>query len=76
MIMNVEILKCDGQYPNSMHTLAISINFLRQTASLTYLLKCLYTTLSSPGVDELLHFTMALMNFSSEKGPHFLTGLL
>ena len=59
-----------------MYILAISINFLKQTVSLTHSLKCLYNTLSGPEVDVLLHFAIALMNFSSEKELYFLTGLL
>ena len=74
--MDVEILKCDGQCPNSIYILAILINFLRQTVSLTHFLRCLHNTLSSPRVDELLHFAMVLMNSSSKKEPHFLTSLL
>ena len=75
MMIVVEILKCKGQYPNSMHKLAMSINFLRYAISLTYLLRYLYDNLSGPGVDELLHLAIALVNSSSKKELHFLTSL-
>ena len=52
------------------------MNFLRYTASLMILLRCLYDNLSSPGVDELLHFVIELINFSSEKSFHLIVGLL
>ena len=74
--MDVETLKCNGQCSNMMHALAISMNFLRQTVSLTHLLRCLHNTLSGSGIDELLYFAIALMNSSSKKGLYFSTGLL
>jgi len=76
MIMNVETLKCNSQWPNSMHTLAILMNFLRYAASLIIFLRCLYNNLSSLGVDKLLYFIIALINFSSKNGLHFITFLL
>jgi len=33
-MMVVETLKCEGQYPKSMHVLVILINFLRYVMSL------------------------------------------
>jgi len=73
IIMDVETLKCDSQWPNSMHALVMAIRFLRNVTSLIYLLKYL---LFSSGVNRLLHLLMALMNFFSEKGLLFVTGLL
>jgi len=73
--MVVEILKCKDQCPNSMHVLAISINFLRHATFLIHLLRCLYNNLSGSGIDELLHLAIALVNSSSEKELHFITGL-
>ena len=76
IIMDVNTLKCIGQWPNSMHALAILISFLRYITSLTILLRCLYDNLSSPRVDKLLHFAIVLMNSSSENRLHFVTFLL
>jgi len=52
------------------------MNFLRYTASLMILLRCLHDNLSSPGVDELLHFAIELINFSSENSFRLIVGLL
>lgn len=76
IIMDVETLKCNGQWPNSMYVLVILINFLRHVAFLIILLKCLYDNLSGPGVNELLHYVIVFMNSSSENGLHFVTSLL
>jgi len=73
--MVVEALKCEGQCLNLMHALAMLINFLRYVMFLTHLLRCIHNNLSGPGVDELLHLAIALVNFSSEKKLHFVTGL-
>ena len=73
--MVVETLKCKGQCLNSMHVLAISINFLRHVISLIHLLRYFHNNLSSSEVDELLYLVIALVNFSSEKALHFMTGL-
>ena len=73
--MVVEALKCEGQCLNLMHVLAMLINFLRYVMFLTHLLRCIYNNLSGPEVDELLHLVIALVNFSSEKKLHFVTGL-
>jgi len=51
------------------------MNFLKHAASLTHLLRCFYDNLSELGVNELLHFAIALVNSSSEKGFHFVVGL-
>ena len=76
IMMDVETLKCDSQWPNSMHTLAILMNFLRHTTSLTNLLRCFYDSLSGPGVSKLLYFVIALINSSSENELYFVTCLL
>ena len=75
MMMVDETLKCNSQWSNSMHALAMSMNFLRHVASLTYLLRCFYDNLSGLGINELLHFAIVLVNSSSEKGFHFIVGL-
>ena len=50
------------------------MNFLRHAASLTHFLRYFYDNLSRPGVNELLHFAIALVNSSSEKEFHFIVG--
>ena len=76
IMINVKTLKCDGQWPNFIHALALAISFLRNVMSLTHLLRFLHDDLSSPGVDRLLHLEMALTNSFSEKGLQFVTSLL
>ena len=75
MVMVVETLKCEGQYPNSMHMLVMLINFLRHTTFLTYFLRCLHDNLSSSEVDEFLYLAIALVSPSSENELHFMTSL-
>ena len=75
MMMVVETLKCKGQCPNSMHALTMLINFLKHVMSLTYFLRCFHDNLSGSGIDKLFHLAIALVNFSSEKGLYFVTGL-
>jgi len=67
MMMDVEILKCEGQWSNSKYTLAILIMFLKHILSLTIHLRCLHDNSSGPEDNELLHFEIELMNSSSEK---------
>ena len=76
IMMDIETLKCDGQWPNLIYVLAISMSFLRHATSLTHLLRCLQNNLSGPGVDELLHFVIVLVSSSSKNGPYFVTCLL
>jgi len=76
IIINIETLKYNGQWPKSIHTSAMLMNFLRYAAFLTILLKCLYNNLSGPGINKLLHFLIELMNFSFEDGFHIIIGLL
>ena len=76
IIIDIETLKYNSQWPNLMQVLAISMSFLRHTISLTYLLRCLHNNLSSSGVDKLLYFAIALVNSSSENRPYFITYLL
>ena len=47
----------------------------KHKSSLTIHLRCFHETLSSPDVDELLHFAIALLNFSFKKGVHSNAGL-
>ena len=70
MMMDVEVLKCESQYSNSKHTLAILMIFLKHTESLTMILRCLQDSLSEPRVDELLHFMIELINSTSGNRGH------
>ena len=76
IMMDIETLKCNSQWPNSIHVLAMLINFMRHIAFLIYLLRYLYDNFSYPGVNGLLYFAMALVNFSSKNGLYFITCLL
>ena len=73
IIIDIETLKRDSQWPNSIHVLAILISFQRYLTSLTHLLRCLHNSLSGPEVNELLHFAIVLINFSSENRLYFIT---
>ena len=75
MVMVVETLKSEGQCSNSMHVLAMLINFLRHMTFLTYFLRCLYDNLSGSRVDELLYLAITPVNSSSKMKLHFMTGL-
>ena len=50
--------------------LAILMIFFKHILSLIIYLRCLYESLSGPGVEELLHLAIELINSSSEKAPH------
>jgi len=63
-----DILKCDGQCPRLIHTLAILMKLLRYVLSLTMTLKCLHDNLSGTEVEVLLHFIIELLNFLTKKG--------
>jgi len=70
MMIDVNILKCTGQYLNLIHILAMSINLLRHSKSLIISLRCLQNNLSGPGVESLLHLYIAERNSLFEKGSH------
>ena len=59
-----------------MHVLAILMSFQRHVTFLMIILICLQDNLSSPGVDKLLHFEIALINSSSENSFYLVIGLL
>jgi len=40
IIIDVDVLKCNDQYPNSIYTLAMLINLLRYSKSLIISLRC------------------------------------
>ena len=75
MMMELDVLKCNGQYPKLMHTLAILMKFLRYKQSLMMTLRYLHDSLSGPRVNELLHLMIALLNSSSENGIYVIIAL-
>ena len=72
----VDILKCDGQYPKLIQTLAIWIIVLRYSSSLRIVLRWLHNNLSGPGAEELLQLDIAVLNFSFENTGQGMVGLL
>ena len=72
--MELDVLKCDGQYSKAMHALAMLMKFFRHVLLLTMTLRCLYNNLLGPRVNELLYFKITLLNSSSENRVHIITG--
>ena len=72
----VDFLKCEGQYPNSMHVLAMWMIILRHSLSLRIFLRWLHVNLSGPGTEELLQLDKANLNSSFEKAGQGEVGLL
>ena len=66
MIIKLDVLKCDGQCPELIHILVMLIKIFRYKQLLTMTLRCLHNILLGPGVNELLHLKIVLLN-SSEK---------
>jgi len=58
MMIDMNTLKWEGQWPNSKHTSAILIILFKHD-------------LLGPGVDKLLHLAIKLVNSFSGKGTHF-----
>jgi len=76
MMIDVETLKCIGQWPSSKQALAMSTIFFRHIESLMIILRCLHDSLFRPEVDELLHLLIALISSASEKDSQNKMGLL
>ena len=72
----VDDLKWDGQYPNSIQALAMSISLAMQSSSLMISLIWLHVNLSRPGADKLLHFLITSINSCLAKEFHSSIGLL
>ena len=70
IMIDINVLKCNGQCPKLIHVLAILIKLLRQDLSLIMTLRSLQDSLSDLGVKVLLHLLMELLNSSLEKGVH------
>ena len=66
MITIDNILKSFGQYFKSMQALAILMTLVIQSSSFMMDLRCLYNSLPSPGVNELLQLSKVILNFSFE----------
>jgi len=66
IIMDMDILKWDSQWPNLKHSLAVLIIFFRHESFLTIHLRCLQDSLLESGVDELLYLVIELINSSLE----------
>lgn len=66
MIIEINILKCNGQYLKFTYILAILMIFFRHNKLCMIALRCLQGSLSSPGVETLLHLLIAIRNSSSE----------
>jgi len=67
MMIDVDILKCNSQYPNLIYILVMLINLLKHSKSLMISLRCFQDNLSDSGVKSLLHLYIAKMNSSFEK---------
>ena len=67
MIIDINVLKWEGQWPSSKHASVMLMILLRHTLSLMIFLRCLHNSLSRPGVDELSHLVIELVNSSFKK---------
>ena len=67
-MIDIKVLKWEGQKCISKHVLAMSIIFDRQTESLTMILRWYHESLLGPGIEELLLLRIALLNSTFEKG--------
>ena len=70
MTIVVEFLKWLGQYSILIYALVMAMMFFKQVLSLTTYLRCPHNNLLGLGADELLYFTIMLVNFSSKNGNH------
>jgi len=66
-MIDMDILKYDGQCPNSIHILAMLMILLRHSISLMISLICLQDSLFGLGVKSLPHLSTAERNSSFEK---------
>ena len=71
-----DVLKCDGQWPKSIHVLAISISLSMHSSSLMISLRCLQDNLFSPEANKLLQLSIILKSSFFEKGAHVIISLL
>ena len=76
IIIDNNILKCNGQCPKLIHALVMLKILIKHVSFLTIILRCFYNTLSGPGVDELLYLVIVFLNFSVEKESQSITVLV
>jgi len=76
MMIEVEVLKCEGQKPILKQMSAILMIFFRHTTSFMMILRYLHDNLSGLGADELLHLQIALLNSASENRSYITDFLL
>ena len=68
MIIVIDILKYEGQWPSSKYVLAMLMILFRYALFLMIFLKYLHERLFGSRVDKLLYLVIELMNSSSENG--------
>jgi len=67
MMMDEDILKCNGQCSKLIQALAMLTMLFKHLLSLITSLRYFHEILSSPGENKLLHLLMAIINFFLEK---------
>jgi len=70
IMIEVDILKCDGQYSKLIHVLTILMIFLIHDELWMITLRCLQEYLSGLGVEVLLYLLINDRNSSCEKADH------
>jgi len=76
MMTVVDLLKCKGQYSNSIQALSIWIMLFKHSSSLRMILKWLYDNLFRLGVEVLLQFAIVILNSFFENWGQEEVGLL
>ena len=76
MIVVIDLLKYDGQYPSSIQVLAMWMMISRYSLSLRMILRWLHDNLSRLGVEALLQLAIAILNSSLENKSQGEVGLL
>ena len=71
MIIDIKILKWEGQWPNSKHMSVMLMILFRYNLFLMMILRCFYNNLFGPEVNKLLYLVIELMNSSFKKGAQF-----
>ena len=70
IIIDINVLKCKGQCPKLIQTLAMLIIEFKHTSSFIIHLRIFHKILSGLGANELLHLPMTSLNSSFEKCFH------
>jgi len=74
MIIDNDFLKFVSQWPSNIQVFVILTMLQRHFSFLITVFRCFYEILSSLGINELLHFLIAFLNFSWEKRGQDLVG--